>query len=363
MLALAFFLRREPAPAAPEPKSPSSAPVVGHPGDSRLASVPPAPVPRPGPPSAPSSLKASLNPDLEAHLRRAFQELRKAHHQAILEHGLTGGFFSDRLLFRREARLFAAAYPDLAEAVASVDVRDTSLDWRERLYAVDLLGFLAAGGRSSVLSLLRALSNHEDEFIKAFALSGIAMADVDGSEKALYWAQCRAGSATAFAFVALWPDSGTISEMHALESTIAKLDAEDVLAKIEMLQQPDWKERLGRIVRGERSPLDDPVDWALGCLQRRAPEELRTLLRAELDSTGDRARRWWAQQQPGGAFEKDFQVADAVSFATGRKDYDRLLVTQWLIGGELTDAERRRLREFGYASDPAVRLAELFAPK
>lgn len=114
---------------------------------------------------------------------------------------------------------------------------------------------------------------------------------------------------------------------------------------------------------GGREAVDDPVDWALGCLQRWAPEQLRTLLRAELDSTGDRARRWWAQQQPGGAFEKDFQVADDVSFATGRKDYDLLLVTQWRIGGELTDAERRRLREFGYASDPATRLTELLAPK
>jgi hypothetical protein len=335
-----------------------------HPGDSRPAPVPPAPVPRPVPPSAPLSAKASLSPDAEARLRRAFQELRKAHHQAILEHGLDGDFFkSDRLLFRREGRLFAAAYPELAESVSLAAARDAALDWRERLYAVDVLGSLAMDGRSSVLPLLRTLSSDENEHLKAFALAAIAMADVDGSEKSLYWAQCREGSATAFAFVALWPDSVTISEMHALESTICKSDAKDVLAKIEMLQQPDWKERLGRIVRGERASVIDPVDWALGCLQRRAPEQLRTLLRAELDSTGDRARRWWAQQQPGGAFEKDFQAADDVSFATGRKDYDLLLVTQWIVGGELTEVERRRLREFGYAPDPAARLAELLAPK
>ena len=51
---------------------------------------------------------------------------------------------------------------------------------------------LASGGRLSVLSLLRTLSSDENEHLKAFALSGIAMADVDGADKAHYWAQCRA---------------------------------------------------------------------------------------------------------------------------------------------------------------------------
>jgi hypothetical protein len=300
----------------------------------------------------------------EARLRNGFQALRKAHREAILQHGLTGGLFqADRLLFRREARLFAAAYPDLAESFAAESARDPSLDWRERLYAVDILGFLAAAGRASVRPQLRAMAAEPDEHIRSCALAGVGMADVNGAEKALYWEQCRAGSATAFAFVALWPDSGTVSEMNALVSTVHSEDAQDVLRKIELLGRSDWKERLGRIVQGERSKLDDPVDWALGCLRRRSPDQLRTLLRSELDAAGERAHRWWAQQQPTGSFDQDFQAADDVSNATGRKDYDLFLVTQWQIGGDLTDVERRRLREFGYAPDPSVRLAELLGPK
>jgi len=363
LIGLAVFLRRDPAPVDTLPSTRRAAPTGTRPAD-----------PLPAPPRIPESpLRAlsrpapattSRTPAEEARLTKVFQDLVKAHHAAILKHGLAGAFFaSDRLLFRREARLLAAAYPDLAESLASKAARDASLDWRERIYAVDLLGMLASAGRSSVLPLLRTLSSDEDEHLKAFALAGVAIADVDGADKALYWAQCREGSATAFAFVSIWPDSGTISEMNALSSTIYKADAKDVLTKIEMLQQPGWKERLGRIVQGEREAVIDPVDWALSCLMRCAPEQLRTLLRGELDAGGERARRWWEQQQPGGAYEKDFQAADDVSFATGRKDYDLLLVTQWSIDGELTEVERRRLREFGYASDPAARLAELLGPK
>ncbi len=363
LIALVVWWRRGPAETDTPPPAQTVSPV-GNWIPNPLPSSPSATDSSVRPAPTPVAVPVPLTPSEEARLTRTFKGFLKAHAAAVLEHGLEGSLFkSDRLLFRREARLFAAAYPDLADSLATSAVREGTLDWRERLYAIEVLGYLADTGRSSVLPLLRTLSSDENEFVKDFALAAVAMADVDGSDKALYWTHCREGSATAFAFVSLWPDSGTISEMHALESTIYKQDAVDVLKKIEILQKPDWKEHLGRIVRGERQAVVDPVDWALGCLQRRAPEQLRTLLRAELDATGERARRWWTQQKPEGSYEKDFQAADSVSFATGRKDYDLLLVTQWLIGGELTDVERRRLREFGYASDPAARLAELLAAK
>jgi hypothetical protein len=372
--ALIAFFGRTSSPSDPAgPPVLSVPPVRISPVEKETSSKRVIPVEPPGratisPPGAyklPSSL--APRPELsESRAKEAFPKLLQRNKEAVIRYGYgKSRFHTETLLHLREARLLVAAYPDLAERLATPIVRDLGGDRWERTYSSQILCMLAAQGSQTAPAKCRSLVDDADPFVETASLCGIGQADKDGSYKSLYLTKARQDCQAGFMILSNWPDSWTISEMNSMLGTGFEPMAKEVLAKIDLLAQPNWTESVAEILRGGKqlAGFDNPVDWALVVMKRRAPEKLRTILREELDKALDYGTKYFGQSTWNENCAREFATTADLSKVSGLHDYDDMLVSLSEVGGELREVEKARLRTFGYACEPKQRLAELLAEK
>jgi hypothetical protein len=249
----------------------------------------------------------------------------------------------------------------LAEALATPIVQDLKADMWERTYGTQILCTLAGTGREPALKMCRSLLEDQNDSIVGIALCGIGQADIEGRDKALYLAKCRQDHPAAFMFAGLWLDPVTISEMNSMLGTGFDDQAREVLNKMNILSQSNWTDRVSEILHGTSEPFDGAVNWSLAVMKRRAPEQLKPILREVLDGAIEYGKRYLGEGNWNDKCEQQFRTVDDLTKVVGIKGYDDMLVAYWQVGGELRDIERARLRTFGYACDSKERLAELLS--
>jgi hypothetical protein len=225
--------------------------------------------------------------------------------------------------------------------------------------------WIAKEGNSSALGSLFLLANDSDPRLSDLALSGIAAADTKGMYQELYREHFRRGSLTAVEILSGWWDAGTavLMDEYFKSKSGHHYDAKDVLDRFGILASPSAEEQLSSLVKGNgktESRTDSSFDWALDVLRRRNPHKLFVALRARLDR--DFAAVCASSALSGEALLHAFSETSDLTKQAQDVFYDDALIAQAEIGGELTDAEKARLRTFGYACDPKERLMELLGP-
>jgi hypothetical protein len=314
------------------------------------------------PPATPSPKPLPITPSLKSlriDFKRVWEDFLERRKEMFQYGDGNSRFEKEKLRLLREARLFALAYPEEAQKLALPVALDSTRDWLERCYAVDVLGFLAKNGSTEALSALLSLGRDGDVRVSDTAIQGLSMSDPDGKYKDLYFERCRAGSYEAFEIVSAWCDPGTISEMKSYLGGPNEDDAAEVLRRMDVLASGNWEEQIIGILRRQSTTLLHPFDWAMEVMKRRDPSTLRQVLRDQLDQALTGGRNFWEEFHVSKRFEDAFPSQPNIGKEVGNRRYDDLLVAYWGLGGELKDLERARLREFGYACNPGERLAEL----
>lgn len=272
----------------------------------------------------------------------------------------------------REGRLIAYAFPELLERLMTHAVVDPTMDGAQKYYAMFLLGYLAEQGRVKATEVLKQVASESDEIISARAVNIMAQADHGCQYKDFYMQRCSEKVAEAVKPLTFLGDAGTTSFLMGIASIhsdgsprsfAVQYRATKALEKTEILASPDWQLKLGEIILKEEMPRE--IAWAIEAARRNSLPQLAELLRQRLDNAmGEVSLFYSAVQEKSGLppekrvpFEEIYRSQPA--FGTLPFYLDDALVTQFELGGKLTDLERARLRTFGYGCDPKERLREL----
>ena len=269
-------------------------------------------------------------------MRRAW--LEKFHQERLLEltaHGRCSTHSHDPLAWQwrqglTELRLFAGAYPDIAEAWARQAAVDEETVW-ERRPAVHVLGYLAAARCEGVDGLLARIAGDDVDPLRRLALSVLVEADLYGRHRELYKKRARAAESEAIQALSTCPDPegvdilldlGTVEAWESLER-IAGFGSK---SRVGFLKQCIMSDE-GRSGRRE---------WAIRMARRdRAPWLLSVLSQAlDRDASTD---------PPGSS--------------------GLLLQALAESGGWVSSENKARLRRYGYLCEPRERLAEVLDEK
>ncbi len=257
----------------------------------------------------------------------------------------------------RECRLFALAYPEEAEKLASRTAQDDSADTDDIAAALYILRILAQEKREAPLRLLHQLAEAPASFRSRLALWELGEADQDGIYRALYWKKCEEGVFEAFEAIANFPDPTSVKLLERIRAASSDKSsptleaaglASEALEKLRILTQPDFS-TMERLLRDPRDNMLTP--WAIRAARKASYPKLMETLRTRLDAglTAGRESDSWDMSS----------ITDPHLSSIPDHDFDEVLVAFAEMGGTLTPWERHRLTIFGYAAEPKSRLDQL----
>ncbi len=279
--------------------------------------------------------------------------------------GHDGGMGRDLLSGFAQGRLLALCEPDESERLALDILKNPQADRQDVLYAIRILGVLAALGRGAAETALIGLTRGEDPVIVPLALEGLFAYDKTGRNRSFYWAACTSGPREAFGCGPYWPDAQTrqflenrrdrfaaekradyrskesLERMAILESSERSKALEDLLAgpNVNAPPAPGWSQ-----------PRES---WALNVVQKDPPPGILDAFRKRLDR-GELAvvktRLEGAQIDP---------THPGYCMATRDPFFDEVLVAFLSLGGKPNELETKRLTYYGYLGDPRARLQAL----
>lgn len=210
-----------------------------------------------------------------------------------------------------EARLLALALPETMEPLLERVAGDTARSARARDFAARILGFLPQAEAALVRLAPRS----------AAARRELCRRDLRGDHLAIY---ITAGDADALSH---WTDPGAVEALR--RRAALSDDAARIQERLSILLTLTWFLRVEEILGEACHEQNYLTPWALQVARARALPDLASTLRHRIDT----------------GISDDFR--------------DDVLVVLSDLGAALTDAEQRRLQEFGYLGDPSARLAEL----
>lgn len=342
-----------PAAPRPLPQAPPSA--------AQDPAPPLSPPPEPMPPPRPSFLAPAETADL---LREWGGEYERNLGVDINAHSRFGLEFKVRLT---HARLLALVDPERVEAEAAAMAADPTAPGR-RAWGAALLSELALAGRTRSLSLLRSLAENPDPRLSTAAYHRYCRVDVRVEDRPFFETYARRGEPLAVEALSRLPDPAAgalLREIHA-QAQAAKdrtllLVSREALDRQAILAAPDAATRVAELLR--YNPSYEELGWAVPvALARPAPayvQALRDRLDRELRNSRDRFEQEQAAEAAEARSFESLYVSNTGSGLMTDGAYDQALKAYWQLGGRPTELEARRLREFGYACDPAERLREL----
>jgi hypothetical protein len=266
-------------------------------------------------------------------------------HRDLFKRGICGnssGWFLDEYSFyRTDGRMFARAFPTLAERLALELLNSRDAPQPDRLYAWFILEVLAPRTSDALEDFLTSQVNSlpdERREERGLALKNLIRRRFDDRTLALCRAQARKGSGTAIDALT------TVVDPEAIRF-FKEINSGEMLARIAVLQSKDWRETLWHILMGKKRhqyPLT--FLWALEAAERQAMPELRSAVELRLQQIrkGTPPQRRWGSDDP---------------------DYDFLLLAWMRLGGALQPKEEAYLTFFGFLGDYEQRLRELQAER
>jgi hypothetical protein len=253
-----------------------------------------------------------------------------------------------------EGRLFARAYPALAERLALGVLNDPEAPAVDQYYAWHVLSVLAPRSSPALEDFLAERATQtdpEDPWIENPALSNLAERRFDERCLALCRGLARKGDATALSLLTETLDPQAIALLQELtrradNSSLSEL-AGQMLERIELLQSKEWEDRITRLLIGGPSAIYHfDFDWALAVARRRALRGLRAALETRLAPSRQ------ARRSP--AAWREWRIPPY---------YDQALVALMKAGGTLTPDEQKYLWQCGFLGDSEARLIEVLADR
>jgi hypothetical protein len=244
--------------------------------------------------------------------------------------------------YRTEGRLFAQAFPTLAERLALEVLNDPEAHSLDRSFAWFILGVLAPRTSATLEDFLTEQVNsisEEQSWERDVALSNLINRRFDERTLALCRAKARAGNQTAIDALT------TVVDPEAIR-LFQETNAGEMLERITILQSKDWREKLWQLLMGRVSGKHHlHIHWALEAAERQAMPELRSALEVriqKLRKRGTPPQRRWGYDDP---------------------DHEFLLVAWVRLGGALEAREEEYLTHFGFFGNYEQRLQELLTTR
>jgi hypothetical protein len=282
-------------------------------------------------------------------------------------------FAREKALSLREGRLLALAFPDTMAPLLNATLTDPSKDPLDRYYAIQLLGVLAASGNRAAETFLDQAAHDRDTEISGLAVKQLYPMDQQGAYRTLYLDKCGAEDTYGFDALAYWADSGNAALMKRYmaedrETSLRPVLAEKVVKCYGILFSNDWSMKLESILKNPDADDFSLTPWAIQMAKRRSLTSFQGALRERLQKGMTAARsqaQSLAKKMPSLSMDEsrflDQYSATPMDHVISDVYHDDALIALAESGGELTIAEKRRLRTFGYAGDPNDRLVELMA--
>jgi hypothetical protein len=268
-------------------------------------------------------------------------------------------FSQESITRHTEGRLFARAFPDLAEKLALQILNDEEAPGPDRMYAWFILSVLAPRTSPELEAFLaeRAAIPDEDGSYEAhWPLINLAERRLDERCLSICRAQCRHGNSTAFYILSQIVDPASITLLEELKHwdsdlcyPLGAIPGESVrtLRKIETLKSPDWAKRVETILLRWREQENQwEVHWALDVARRRSMPGLREILEKRVHEGRDAG-----EPNPRSvSYPADFY-------------FDLILDAYAQAGGSIRPNEQEYLRHYGFAGDSEERLLEIQAAR
>jgi hypothetical protein len=281
-------------------------------------------------------------------------------------------FARDTYFGIREARLLGLIDPETCERVALDYVGGVAKDRDAALFGIALLELLAGQGRKAAEAGLLGIASAPEHPLGTEAAQALYRVDHTGRFQSLYSMRAAAGDPDIIHLLATWPDPQAgpllkhLMDLHPGNMTpdsSIRLAAEDALDRQQVIDDPDYDRRIGRVLSGEDEQHFYWIPWALKMAEVRPPTGLLDVCRKRLDRAESQALRdeqalLEVQGQTPGAAQRQFLTAPYASY-THDLHFDDFLLLYAKAGGKLMDFEQGRLENFTDKGDPKECLRKL----
>ncbi len=263
-----------------------------------------------------------------------------------------------------EARLFARAYPDLAERLAVDLLEDADLEPELVRFLLQMLSAIANRNSPRLEDLLVDLSEGGGPWPAIDALQLLSAPRRISRHRRLFYEGCVRGDRISFDLLAATSDPEIVRFLESLNArnpgvgqsaqAISFLCGE-ALYRIRLLDSPDCERKVAELLRG------DPVStwyWALGIAEQRFPVLARRALQPRVEEMRKNYGLYLGRSdEEGGVTEDTFVLHPSPAGVVDQLEW--MLVSYGKAGGEWTAAEARRLAAFGFIGDPEEALLSI----
>jgi hypothetical protein len=283
-------------------------------------------------------------------------------------------FSRDTYFGIREARLLAVIDPEGCERLALQFIEELDRDADAAQFGIEILALLTAQMRKGAEAALLGIASMQTHRLGTEAMSALYEVDHAGTYQSVYFKRAAAGDPAAVPLLATWQDPQVPPLLRKLveqnpgkltpESTI-RLEAEDALIRSEILESPDYDQKLSRVLNEEDKAHFYWMHWALKMADIRPPANLLEICRARLNLSEDRALLEeqglleYRADTPGAATRH--LLSAPYAYYTHDHYYDEFLLLYAKGGGKLLDFEQGRLNAFTDKGDPRECLTKLLA--